>query len=280
MSTLVSIVVPVFNGMPHLRELTESLLAQTHADLEIVFSEGGSTDDSPAFLASLTDPRVRIIHQDGSGAAGNWTTATEAARAGFIKLVCQDDLLAVDAIERQLADLEQHPDAVMAIGQRDIVDAKGDVLYARRGLAGIKERTISGSDLIRTCYLQGTNVIGEPLTVLFRAEALRAAMPWDDSNPLMLDLSTYAKVAPMGRVIARHESLGAFRVSTSSWSTRLVKLQLQQTKQWQHEYAATVNPSPSPVERTRAFAGRHMQTALRRAAYTVLKLKGSFRSHD
>jgi glycosyltransferase involved in cell wall biosynthesis len=173
-STLVSIVVPVFNGMPHLRELTESLLAQTHTDLEIVFSEGGSTDDSPAFLASITDQRVRIIHQDGSGAAGNWTTATEAARAGFIKLVCQDDLLAVDAIERQLADLEQHPDAVMAIGQRDIVDAKGDVLYARRGLAGIKERKISGSDLIRTCYLQGTNVIGEPLTVLFRAEALRA----------------------------------------------------------------------------------------------------------
>ena len=280
MSTLVSIVVPVFNGMPHLRELTESLLAQTHTDLEILFSEGGSTDDSPAFLASITDPRVRIIHQDGSGAAGNWTTATEAARAGFIKLVCQDDLLAVDAIERQLADLEQHPDAVMAIGQRDIVDAKGDVLYARRGLAGIKERKISGSDLIRTCYLQGTNVIGEPLTVLFRADALRAGMPWDDSNPLMLDLSTYAKVAPMGTVIARHESLGAFRVSTSSWSTRLVKLQLQQTKLWQHEYAATVVPSPSPVERTRAFVGRHLQTALRRAAYKVLKLKGSFRSHD
>ena len=280
MSTLVSIVVPVFNGMPHLRELTESLLAQTHADLEIVFSEGGSTDDSPAFLASLTDPRVRIIHQEGSGAGDNWTAATQAATAGYIKLVCQDDLLAVDAIERQLADLEQHPDAVMAIGKRDIIDARGEVCFTDWGLMGLRGEKVPGSRVIRTCYLQGTNVIGEPLTVLFRAEALRAAMPWDDSNPLMLDLSTYAKVAPMGTVIARHESLGAFRVSTSSWSTRLVKLQLQQTKQWQHEYAGTVIPRPSPVERTRAFAGRHVQTALRRAAYTVLKLKGSFRSHD
>ncbi len=280
MSTLVSIVVPVFNGMPHLRELTDSLLAQTHVDLDIVFSEGGSTDESPAFLGGLTDPRVRIIHQEGTGAAGNWTTATQAARADFIKLVCQDDLLAPDAIERQLADLVQNPHAVMSIGQRDIIDAKGKVLYARRGLAGVKGEEISGPDLIRTCYLQGTNVIGEPLTVLFRSSALKAAMPWDDSNPLMLDLSTYSKVAPLGSVIARHESLGAFRVSTSSWSTRLVKLQLEQTKQWQHEYAATANPRPSSLERTRAFAGRHLQTALRRAAYTVLKLKGSFNSHD
>jgi len=279
-STLVSIVVPVFNGMPHLRDLTDSLLAQTHVDLDIVFSEGGSTDESPAFLQSLTDPRVRIIHQEGTGAAENWTAATQAARADFIKLVCQDDLLAPDAIERQLADLVQNPHAVMSIGQRDIIDAKGKVLYARRGLAGVKGEEISGPDLIRTCYLQGTNVIGEPLTVLFRAEALRAAMPWDDSNPLMLDLSTYTKVAPLGSVIARHESLGAFRVSTSSWSTRLVKLQLQQTKQWQHEYANTVIPGPSSAERARAFAGRHLQTALRRAAYTVLRLKGSFNSHD
>jgi hypothetical protein len=279
-STLVSIVVPVFNGMPHLRELTDSLLAQTHSDLDIVFSEGGSTDDSAAFLAAITDSRVRIIHQEGTGAAGNWTAATQAAKADFIKLICQDDLLAPDAIERQLADLEQNSGAVMAIGQRDIIDAKGNVLYARRGLAGVTGKNIPGVDLIRTCYLQGTNVIGEPLTVLFRADALRAAMPWDDSNPLMLDLSTYAKVAPQGRVIARHESLGAFRVSTSSWSTRLVKLQLEQTKQWQHDYAARVQPSPSPTERTRAFVGRHVQTALRRAAYTVLKLKGSFNSDD
>ncbi|MFM8155071.1 MAG: glycosyltransferase family A protein, partial [Actinomycetes bacterium] len=277
-SPLVSVVVPVYNGMPHLPELAESLLAQTYENLEIIFSDGGSADGSPEYLASLTDPRVRVIQHEGTGAAGNWTNATQAATGELIKLVCQDDLLNVDAIAKQVSDLQAHPNAVMAIAQRDIIDARGQVLYAARGLAGLKGELLPGADVIRTCYLQGTNVIGEPHMVLFRANELKSALPWDDSNPLMLDLSMYAKVAPTGSVAIRHESIGAFRVSTSSWSTRLVKLQLLQTKQWQHAYARTAVPAVSLPQELRAFAGRHMQTALRRAAYRVLKAKGAFAS--
>jgi len=277
---LVSVVVPVFNGLPHLRELTDSLLAQTYGNLEIVFSEGGSSDGSPEYLEGIKDPRVRVVTQEGTGAAGNWTVATQAATGTFIKLICQDDLLNPDAIAKQVQDLEKHPDAVMAIAQRDIIDARGRVLYSARGLAGLKGNVRPGADVIRTCYLQGTNVIGEPHMVLFRSEALKSALPWDDSNPLMLDLSMYAKVAPTGNVAMRHESIGAFRVSASSWSTRLVKLQLLQTKQWQREYAKTAVPAVTMQQELRAFAGRHIQTALRRAAYRVLKAKGAFSSDD
>jgi len=272
--------VPVFNGLPHLRTLTHSLLAQTYDNLEIIFSEGGSSDGSPEFLAGINDPRVRVVTQQGTGAAGNWTAATQAASGDFIKLVCQDDLLNPDAITKQVQDLSRHPDAVMAIAQRDIIDARGRVLYSARGLAGLKGDLVPGADVIRTCYQQGTNVIGEPHMVLFRAEALKSALPWDDSNPLMLDLSMYAKVAPTGNVAIRHESIGAFRVSTSSWSTRLVTLQLLQTKQWQHDYARHAEPAVTKTQELRAFAGRHLQTALRRAAYRVLKAKGAFASDD
>ena len=279
MEPLVSVVVPVFNGLPHLVDLTGSILAQTHTNLEIVFTEGGSSDQSPQFLATITDPRVRIlVMPKGTTAAQNWTAATQAATGTFIKLICQDDLINPDAIQKQLADLLNNPTAVMAIAQRDIIDANGKVLYANRGLSGLKKKLLPGAELIRTDYVAGTNVIGEPLAVLFRTDALLAAMPWDDSNPLMLDLSTYAKVAPKGDVAIRHESVGAFRVSGSSWSTRLAKLQLEQTKQWQHTYAANASPAPSHLERTRAAFGRHLQTGLRRAAYATLRAKGSFRT--
>ena len=279
MEPLVSVVVPVFNGLPHLVDLTASILAQTHTNLEVVFTEGGSSDKSPEFLATLTDPRVQVqTMPKGTTAAQNWTAATQAATGGFIKLICQDDLLHPDAIEKQLADLVRNPSAVMAIAQRDIIDANGKVLYANRGLSGLKKQLLPGAEVIRTAYVTGTNVIGEPLAVLFRTDALLAAMPWDDSNPLMLDLSTYAKVAPKGDVAIRHESVGAFRVSGSSWSTRLAKLQLEQTKRWQHAYASTASPAPSHVERTRAAFGRHLQTGLRRAAYATLRARGSFRT--
>ena len=282
MQPLVSVVVPVFNGMPHLVTLTDALLAQTYGNLEIIFTEGGGSDGSADFLHQITDQRVRVIQMpERTSAAENWTAATQAARGDFIKLVCQDDLIYPETIALQLQDLRNHPDAVMAIAQRDIIDAQGNILYRRRGLAGVATRsgqTIDGSVLIRTCYLQGTNVIGEPLTVLFRANELTQSLPWDDTTPLMLDLSMYEKVAPQGSVVIRRESVGAFRISAASWSTRLAKLQLQQTKEWQESYAQAASPPITPSESFRALIARHRQTTMRRLAYIAVRARGSWGS--
>jgi glycosyltransferase involved in cell wall biosynthesis len=276
---LVSIVVPVFNGLPHLRELTESLLAQDYPDLEIVFSEGGSTDESPAYLASLIDPRVRVITMPpGTSAAGNWTAVSEAAKGELVKLVCQDDLLKPFAVSRQVSALQVNPSAVMAIAQRDIVDARGDVLYPSRGCAGLQPGLVDGAKVIRTCYLQGTNVVGEPLAVLFRREPFLESMPWVDSNPLVLDLHMYEKVAALGDVVVDKTSIGGFRVSTSSWSTRLAGVQRHQFEKWQADYAASLPQAPTALQRSRARAGVWTQTMLRLAAYRWLRLKGSFTS--
>lgn len=279
MSPLVSVVVPVFNGLPHLRELTESLLAQTYPNLEIVFSEGGSSDESPAFLTSLTDPRVRVITAPpGTGAAGNWTAASEAASGELIKLVCQDDLLEPDAIAKQVSDLDRHPQAAMAVAQRDVVDANGNLLYARRGCAGLDSGLMSGADVIRAAYLTGTNVLGEPLAVLFRRQVLFDALPWIDTDPFMLDLDLYARAARNAQVVVRKESIGGFRVSTSSWSTRLVGEQVRQFERWQDAYAASLATPPSTPDRLRAKVGLHIQALLRRGAYRWLALKGSMKS--
>lgn len=278
MGALVSVVVPVFNGLPHLKDLVAALLTQDYPDLEIVFSEGGSTDGSADYLATLDDPRVRVIAPDAPGAARNWTAATEAARGDYVKLVCQDDVIIATAITKQVQDLQAHPTAVMAIAPRDIIDAKGNVLYAKRGCQGLTPGLHSGADVIRDCYLKGANIIGEPLTVLFTKEAISASLPWDDSNPLMLDVTQYAKVAPQGDVVVRDESIGAFRVSTSSWSTRLANVQRQQFARWQHDYAASRSIPPTRTERTRARLGMEKNTLMRRAAYRVLKWKGAFES--
>lgn len=282
MPPLVSVVVPVFNGMPHLVDLVDSLLAQDYPDVEFIFSEGGGTDSSAEFLSSITDSRVEVLHQPkGTGAAENWTRVTRAARGEFTKLICQDDILYRGALGRQVLDLSTHPEAVMAIARRDIIDAHGRVVFRNRGLAGLHEPVLYGETVIRTCYLYGTNVIGEPLAVLFRTAALRDALPWDDSNPLMLDLSMYSRVAPRGAVVARHESIGAFRVSESSWSTRVARQQLKQTKNWQEQFAINARVRPTRLERLRAGLGRHLNVGLRRAAYAVLRFRGALsRSTD
>ena len=260
--------------MPHLPQLVTGLLEQTYSNLEIVFSEGGGTDESLDFLKSLTDNRIRIIETPQRiSAAENWTRASQAAAGEFTKLICQDDLLYAQAIEQQLEDFELNPSAVMAIAKRDIVDARGSVIFQGRGLTGIKDHLVPGPKVIHQCYLQGTNVIGEPLAVLFKTDVLQTSLPWIDSNPLMLDLSMYEKVAQEGQVVTRLNSVGAFRVSNASWSTRLAKTQVDQTRQWQREYEDQHRDLPK-IDRVRATAGRHLQTNLRRAAYAFLNARG------
>jgi len=214
----------------------------------------------------------------GSGAAGNWTHASQAATGAFIKLVCQDDLLTPDAVSRQVAAMQQHPTAVMAVARRDIIDARGGTVAKARGGQGLTPGLVSGADVIRACWLQGTNVVGEPVVVLFRRQALLDAMPWRDDNPLMLDITTYAAVAPHGDVWVDSASLGAFRVSSSSWSTRLAGVQHAQFRAWQDAYVSTLPTPPTSGELRQAARGLTMTTLMRRAAYRWLALKGALKT--
>ena len=268
----------MFNGLPYLRDLVAALLAQDYQNLEIIFSDGGSSDGSLDYLATIDDERVRVITAPkGTTAAANWTAATQAAQGAFIKLICQDDLIDATTISRQVADLQNHPNAVMAIAPRQIIDARGGTLAARRGCQGLAPGEHHGTEVMRRCYLQGTNVIGEPLAVLFRRDALLQSMPWDDSNPLMLDVSMYAKVAPLGTIVVRDDVVGAFRVSASSWSTRLARVQRQQFASWQREYATSLASQPARFDQMRARAGMERQAFMRRLAYRVLRLRGALK---
>jgi hypothetical protein len=136
-------------------------------------------------------------------------------------------------------------------------------------------QTLDGEDLLRACYLAGTNVIGEPLAVLFRTDILKKHLPWRDKNPLMLDLTMYERVAPEGTVVLRRNSVGAFRVSGTSWSTRLAKSQSEQTKRWQEDYEKRAAPPFTAKERRTAAWGRRRQIVTRRLAYLVLGWRGA-----
>ena len=279
MPPVVSVVVPVFNGMAHLPEAVDSILSQTHADLDVVLVDGGSTDGSREWIQEVSDPRVRALTMPaGTTAAGNWTAASKASTGEFVKLLCQDDLLKPEAIALQLDDLQNHPSARFAIAQRDIIDARGNTLYSSRGCTGLPDGLVEGMSALKASYLTGTNIFGEPLAILFRREVLDAALPWNDDRPFLLDLELYTRVLDTGPIVVRRQSIGAFRVSSSSWSTRLVHEQSEQLRAWQAEIAEQLVPAPAAGERRRARRGLHKQMLLRRAAYRVLKARGAFRS--
>lgn len=270
----VSVVIPVLNGLPYIKAALDSVLSQTYPVSEIIISDGGSTDGSIEWLQSLDIPNVQLTEvPSGSTAAENWTHCTASASSDYVKLLCQDDLLHPWAIEEQVEDLNTHPAAPMAIAQRDIVDAKGRTIARARGCQGLPSGEVSGADAIKRSYESGTNIFGEPVAMMFRREAMHEALPWIDDKPYVLDIMFATNVISGSSLVVRRESIGAFRISSSSWSTQLARLQKRQFQTWQ-EYAEELVGPLSPGTRLRGRIALEFQTQLRRAAYVLLRLRG------
>lgn len=239
MKPRVSVVVPAYDSVEFISITMESILAQSFTDFELLVSDHSSSDGTwEALQEFVKDPRVRLSRlPTGGGAPANWNAVTDLSTGEFVKLVCSDDLLAPQSLAEQVAALDAHPAAVMAASQRDVVDAAGSPVMRNRGLAGLSGE-VDGTDAIRRTVLAGTNIFGEPASVLLRRSALIESGGWDGRFPYMIDLATYCAVLLRGNLVAVPRSLASFRVSESQWSVRLVRAQAEQAIGFSQWFAA------------------------------------------
>ena len=101
----VAVVVPVYNIEGYLGECLESVLAQTHRELEVVVVDDGSTDKSGEISDDFArrDPRVRVIHKANGGLSDARNAALDVVTAPFVTFVDGDDVLHPQFVERLLA---------------------------------------------------------------------------------------------------------------------------------------------------------------------------------
>lgn len=101
MAPLISVIVPVYNTAPFLRECVDSLLHQTFSDFELLLVDDGSTDDSPAICDDYAarDNRIRVIHQENRGLSGARNAGIDAAKGTYLSFVDSDDAVAPRYLE-------------------------------------------------------------------------------------------------------------------------------------------------------------------------------------
>lgn len=88
----ISIITPVWNGLPYIKECIESVLAQEFQDWELLVGDNGSTDGTRDYLDQQTDPRIHIYkHEINLGISGNLNFLFARANAPLAYLLCGDD---------------------------------------------------------------------------------------------------------------------------------------------------------------------------------------------
>ncbi len=110
---LVSVVIPVYNAAPVLAEAVNSVLRQTHANLEIFLIDDGSTDSSWELIQryAMQDKRVRAIqNQQNAGQSKTRNVALRQATGQYVAFVDADDICQPSRFSEQVRYLSEHPE--------------------------------------------------------------------------------------------------------------------------------------------------------------------------
>lgn len=128
---LVSIIMPVYNTAPYLREAMDSILSQTFSDFELIVLDDCSPDNSEEILDMYNDPR--IVRYKGSrnvGLGNVLNVGIGMARGKYIARMDSDDISLPDRLEVQVVFLENHPEYdFVSVGMKEFGDGKRVYAY-------------------------------------------------------------------------------------------------------------------------------------------------------
>jgi len=156
----VSVVMTLYNKGAFVEEAVRSVLAQTFTDFELLVVDDASTDDGPARVAAIDDPRVRLLRAERNGgraAAANRGYA--AARGEYIAILDSDDIAEPDRLAQQVAFMDAHPEvgvcgtAVRYFGARDGVARWPASDRACRGTMLFTDPVLYGTSIMRRSVL-------------------------------------------------------------------------------------------------------------------------------
>jgi glycosyltransferase involved in cell wall biosynthesis len=108
-NTSVSVIMAVKNGGILMKDAIESILNQTHADLEFIVINDGSTDNTLEILKSYNDPRIKIYSQKNQGLAKSLNRGFQLAQGAFLARQDHDDISLPSRLEKQIAFMKANP---------------------------------------------------------------------------------------------------------------------------------------------------------------------------
>lgn len=129
----VSVIIPVYNVEPYLRECIDSVLAQTFQNIEIILVDDGATDHCPDICDEYADhyPNVSVIHQRNGGLSTARNAGMAAAKGTYIYFLDSDDYIVPHAIET-LYDIAEQKNADAVFFEAFVIDESSRPIFHAR----------------------------------------------------------------------------------------------------------------------------------------------------
>lgn len=200
---LISVVLPVYNAGPYLREAVQSMLDQLYNDFELIIINDGSTDESWQTLREYQDPRIRLYDQKNHGLVATLNRGINLSRGEYIARMDQDDHSEPERLEKQIGFLERHKD----IG---VLGTTAYIMNEQSEPIGVNPALLDDTELKLQMMYQTPFTHG---SVMIRRDILLKLMPpfYRESAGNAEDYDFWSRLAPLTKLANIPESLYGWR---------------------------------------------------------------------
>lgn len=227
----VSVIVPNYNHAPYLRERLDSIVNQTFSDWELIILDDASTDDSILIIREYEarDPRITFLPQTTNSGSpfAQWNKGVARAQGEFIWIAESDDRAHPALLEVLTAELDAHPEAVLAYAQTVLIDEHGQTLHSfAKNLEFVFQTDFFNHSFVADGramvhrFMARHNMVPNASGVLMRKEHYLAIggppMDWKLNG----DWLFYSQLFLRGSVVFNARELNAFRVHQATQRQR------------------------------------------------------------
>ncbi|MBU1070961.1 glycosyltransferase [Patescibacteria group bacterium] len=128
LTSLVSVVLPIYNSDKYLLTCLKSIESQTLKSIQLIAIDDGSTDSSWTVLQQFAKnkPWIKISQNSTNlGVSPTFNRAVKKATGQFLARIDADDIMHKNRLKLQLHYLRQHPNTVIVGGQCQIINPQG-----------------------------------------------------------------------------------------------------------------------------------------------------------
>ena len=206
---------PSYNHAAFVTEAIESVLDQSHGDLEIVITDDGSRDGTPDVIRRLADPRINLeVFEKNQGAAAAMNASIRRSRGEFICMLASDDCFLPGKLERQVKFLRQNPHVAAVFAMPRFIDQRGaplaDSFNGDAFQAPFTRRLRARPDWLRHFFYEG-NCLCHPASMVRRSVYDRIGL-FDLRLANLLDFDMWVRMCMEHEIRVMPDELTTMRI--------------------------------------------------------------------
>lgn len=172
--SLISIIVPVYKVEPYIRKCVDSILGQTHRNIEVFLVDDGSPDNCGAICDEYAkaDGRITVIHKENGGQSTARNMALDLVKGDYIMFVDSDDWVEPDFCESALKAALENDVQMVAFGYNLVFMDKNGTITEKQPAVYHPTGIMDASEGVRHMILRDTVIGNYLMNKLFKRSLL------------------------------------------------------------------------------------------------------------